>query len=139
MLDKNKRKEFGKIKKNVLNRVQGWNAQLLSKARKAILIKTVAQSIPCYTMSTFLLPKTLNNDLDAILWKFWWQANHKSSGFLAFKSWKDLCKLKDARGLGFRRFSDFNLALLSKLTWMLASNKDSLWTKCKIHFRKQKT
>lgn len=85
VLGKNKRKEFGKIKEKIMNRVQGWNAHLLSKAGKATLIKIVAQAIPCYTMSTFLLSKTFNNDLDAIIRKFWWQVNPKYSRFFALK------------------------------------------------------
>lgn len=70
ILGKNERKEFGRIKEKVLNRVQGRNAQLLSKAGKSTLIKSVIQSIPCYNMSTFLPPKTFCNELDAITRKF---------------------------------------------------------------------
>lgn len=126
MLGKNKQKEFGRIKEKVLNKVQGWNDHLFSKARKATLIKTAAQAIPCYTMSMFLLLKTLNKELDSILCKFWWQLNPKSPRFFALKKWSELCKPKEAGGLRFRRFSDLNLALVSKLTWMIASGRDSL-------------
>lgn len=50
--------------------------------------------------------------------------------FMAFMKWKELCKPKEVGRLGFRRFSDINMALLSKLTWMIASDKDSLWIRC---------
>lgn len=126
VLGNNKRKEFCKIKKKVLNRVQGWNAQLLSKAGKTTLIKNVAQSIHFYTMSTFVLFKSLCNELDSIIWKFWWQVNSNSLRYLAFKNWKDIRKQKNAGGLGFRWYSDFNTSLLSKLMWMIANDKNSL-------------
>lgn len=126
VLGNNKRKEFCKIKKKVLNRVQGWNAQLLSKAGKTTLIKNVAQSIHFYTMSTFVLFKSLCNELDSIIWKFWWQVNSNSLRYLAFKNWKDIRKQKNAGGLGFRWYSDFNTSLLSKLMWMIVNDKNSL-------------
>lgn len=126
VLGNNKRKEFCKIKKKVLNRVQGWNAQLLSKAGKTTLIKNVAQSIHFYTMSTFVLFKSLCNELDSIIRKFWWQVNSNSLRYLAFKNWKDICKQKNAGGLGFRWYSDFNTSLLSKLMWMIVNDKNSL-------------
>ncbi|KAH7529075.1 hypothetical protein FEM48_Zijuj05G0145700 [Ziziphus jujuba var. spinosa] len=61
--------------------------------------------------------------------KFWWQTKPKVSGFLPLKAWKDICKLKDLDGLGFRRFKDMNLALIAKLGWKIASGEDCLWTR----------
>lgn len=60
-------KEFHHLKEKVQNRLQGWTANLLSKAGKATLIKSVAQAIPTYVMSYFLLPKSLSTDLDGII------------------------------------------------------------------------
>lgn len=48
---------------------------------------------------------------------------------MAFKSWRDICKPKDAGGLGFRKFNEFNLALLAKLAWKMANGEEALWTK----------
>lgn len=47
---------FNSIVERVVNRVEGWKEKLLSKAEKEILIKAVAQTIPTYSMSCFLLP-----------------------------------------------------------------------------------
>lgn len=99
-LGKNKREKFGKVKENVMNRVQGWNTHMLSKTGKTTLIKTVVQSIPCYTMTTFLISKSICNEMDLIIQKFWWQVNSMSSGYFAFKNWKDICKPKDTLSLG---------------------------------------
>ncbi|KAF3434752.1 hypothetical protein FNV43_RR21837 [Rhamnella rubrinervis] len=41
-------------------------------------------------------------------------------------SWKKLCMLKDAGGLGFRTYWDYNTALISKLGWTLASGDEGL-------------
>ena len=45
---------------------------ILSKAGKEVVIKTVAQSIPTYTMGVFQLLVKLCDELNALCAKFWW-------------------------------------------------------------------
>ena len=45
---------------------------MLSKARKEVLIKAVAQSILTYAMGVFQLPIRLCEELDAMCAKVWW-------------------------------------------------------------------
>ena len=45
---------------------------MLFRPGKEVLIKTVAQSIPTYTMGVFLLPAKLCDDLDVLCARFWW-------------------------------------------------------------------
>ena len=63
LIGKSKREVFGFLKDRLHSRTQGWKNQLLSQAGKEILIKAVSQAIPSYCMSTFLLPKTLADEL----------------------------------------------------------------------------
>ena len=44
---------------------------MLSKARKGVLIKAVAPTIPMYSMGVFQLPKKLCDELDVMCAKFW--------------------------------------------------------------------
>lgn len=55
-MSRNKTTVFGYLKDRVRDRVQSWDDSLLNKSGKEILIKTVAQAIPTYAMSVFLLP-----------------------------------------------------------------------------------
>lgn len=48
---------------------------------------------------------------------------------MALKQLRDICKPKKAGGLGFRLFSEFNLARLAKLAWKLASGEETRRTK----------
>ena len=45
---------------------------------------------------------------------------------LAWKAWEDLCIPKGKGGLGFKTTKSTNKAFLAKLTWMIASKRDSL-------------
>ena len=59
MVGRNKKAIFGYLRDRVWNRIQQWPGKHLSKAGREVLIKLVAQSIPTYCMSTFLLPTSL--------------------------------------------------------------------------------
>ena len=62
---------FSYLKDRVWKKLQGWKGKLLFKARKEVLIKVVAQSIPTYTMGVFLLPPKLYDELNAMCAKLW--------------------------------------------------------------------
>lgn len=83
------------------------------------------QAIPTYSMACFLLPKSLCEDLEGIVARFWWQKNRGKKG-IHWCSWKNLCFLKENSGLGFRNFNQFNIALLAKQGWRLFNNPNSL-------------
>ena len=93
------------------------------------MIKSVAQVLPTYTMSTFEVPKFFCENLDAVTRRFWWNPKTPSGRFLAWKSWDALCLPKKDGGLGFRKNKNFNKALLAKLAWMVVSNRNSICMK----------
>ena len=43
--------------------------------------------------------------------------------------WNKICNTKSKGGLGFKRFSDFNLAMLAKQYWKIHNNPNSLLTR----------
>ena len=78
LVGRSKYQTFAYLKDRVWKKIQGWKGQLLPRASKEILIKTVAQSIPTYTMGVFQLPMKLCNDLNAMYAIFWWgQVNNE--------------------------------------------------------------
>ena len=52
-----KKQSFAYIKERVWRKLQGWKEKLLSQAGREVLIKSVIQAIPTYTMSCFKLPR----------------------------------------------------------------------------------
>ena len=77
-------------------------------------------------MSTFDIPTKVCDKLDALTRKFWWNPKKPNVRYLAWLAWEKLCLPKGIGGMGFRKGKDFNKALLAKLAWMIASNRDSL-------------
>ena len=86
----------------------------------------MGQSIPYYCMSTFLLPKTLVEELQKSLNTFWCGLNAKRKRKTNWYRWDKLYRRKEEGGFCFRSFHEFNLALLAKQGWTLLINPDSL-------------
>ncbi|MBA0736428.1 hypothetical protein Gogos_009984, partial [Gossypium gossypioides] len=64
-------------------------------------------------MVCFLLPKTLCNELESIMAKFWWQKGFGKKG-IHWCTWDHLSEPKEIGGVGFRSLAKFNVALLAK-------------------------
>ncbi|XP_060969883.1 uncharacterized protein LOC133037085 [Cannabis sativa] len=127
LFSRSKRNDFQFVVDRVKNRLEGWRSKLLSQAGRTTLINSVIASTPIYTMSTFLLPKTICSTLDKLARKFWWVGATGKNRFLALTSWDSICLPKSYGGLGIKKFFDLNMALISKLAWGLVSGSIALW------------
>ena len=93
LVGKNKKSTFNDIKEKLKKKLTGWKEKLLSKARKEILIKAVAQAIPTYSMSCFKLPDSLCEDLTSMIRNIWWGQQQEEKK-MAWVSWEKLCAPK---------------------------------------------
>jgi hypothetical protein len=90
MLSK-ERDTFIELNDRIFAKISGWKAKLLSQAARTTLVKPVANAIPTYVMSIFLLPKSLCSDINNGLRKFWWGFPQDKKHNLSFLSWKSIC------------------------------------------------
>jgi len=77
MIGRNKKAMFDYLRDRIWRKIQQWSGKHLSKAGREVLIKSVAQSIPTYCMSTFLLPTTLGEEFQRMINSFWWGTNRR--------------------------------------------------------------
>ncbi|KAB2603067.1 ribonuclease H protein [Pyrus ussuriensis x Pyrus communis] len=68
---RSKKETFAYIKDHLWKKLNGWLGFLLSSVGKEILIKTVAQAIPLYTMQMFLFPKSFCEEFNQMVAQFW--------------------------------------------------------------------
>ena len=66
---------------------------MLLMGGKEILIKAVTQEIPTYTMSCFLLPKGLCEDLKRMEWNIWWGQKDQETKMTQV-GWRKMCMSK---------------------------------------------
>ena len=106
LVGKSKKDTFAHIKDRLWKKLNGWKGSLLSSAGKEILMKTVAQVVPLYTMQTFLLP-TFCDELNQKVAQFWWE-KEQGKRRIHWIRWKNLCKPKGEGGLGFKDIYAFS-------------------------------
>ena len=116
---------FKYLKDRVWKRVQGWMEMLLSAGGKEVLIKSVAQAIPTFSMSCFKLPRGLCEHINGLLRNFWW-GSREGKRKTCWVAWEEMTKPKHLGGLGFRDIELFNLALLARQAWRMVQQPEAL-------------
>ena len=117
LVGRSKKRVFGYVKDKVVKRIQGWNSKPISRAGKSILIKNVAQTIPAYSMSCFLIPKTLSQEIERLFNGYWWRSGSTQTKGVNWLSWEGMSMSKSRGGMGFKSLYGFNIALLGKHIW----------------------
>ncbi|XP_062021454.1 uncharacterized protein LOC133738034 [Rosa rugosa] len=122
---RSKTKRFQYLKEKVSKKLMNWRSKILSCAGKEILIKAVAQVMPTYAMSCYLLPKGLCDDIHQLCASFFWGETEDKKK-IHWRSWERLCLTKTEGGMGFKNIYAYNLAMLAKQGWRLLTQPHSL-------------
>ena len=69
---KSKVSTFKELEESIAKRVIGWKEKIISKAGREVLIKTVAQAIPTYSMSIFTFLRKVCEGINSAVAKYWW-------------------------------------------------------------------
>ncbi|KAI5406648.1 hypothetical protein KIW84_053111 [Lathyrus oleraceus] len=70
-IGKSKTRSFNFLLDRIRKKLYIWKANTISYASRAAVIKAVAQAIPTYVMSFFLLPKSIGKKIDNLDARFW--------------------------------------------------------------------
>ena len=123
-LSSSKKKDFACLKETLESKVSSWKSKSLSWMGRATLVKSITLATSLYTMSCFLIPKSLYEEMDNMLKKFWWSPSKNSNRYFTPFAWDNFCQPKYLGELGFRHFSDINMALLFKVAWWILNQSN---------------
>ncbi|KAJ8754033.1 hypothetical protein K2173_001931 [Erythroxylum novogranatense] len=126
VVGRGKKQVFHYVTEKLTKRMQGWKVKTLSKAGKDVLLRTVAQAMPNYLMSLFLLPISTCQELETLMNGFFWHNGGRDNKGLRWMQWKKLAIPKIFGGLGYRELRHFNLALLTKQGWRILKFPNSI-------------
>lgn len=91
---------LGYLKDRLWSRVRRLHEKNLSMAGREVLIKAVLQSIPTYVMSYFRLPRTILDEVEKTIRRFWWGS--QTTRGISWLAWSHLCKPKSEKVMAFR-------------------------------------
>ena len=128
LVGRGRKKTLEFVKDKVLHRLHSWNTKKLSRTGKEVLLKTIAQVLPNCTMSVFLIPSGVCQELEKMLNSFWWGSKLTGRRGINWRRWERLCKPKIVGGLEIKKLYDFNLSLLSKQGWKFLTDHSALVT-----------
>ncbi|RVW93513.1 putative ribonuclease H protein [Vitis vinifera] len=110
------------VEERFWRRLALWKRQFISKGGRITLIRSTLSSMPIYLMSLLRMPRVVSLRLEKIQRDFLW-----GGGALERKphlvNWDTVCLDKRKGGLGVRRLSTLNRALLCKWNWHFANER----------------
>ena len=114
------------VEERFRKRLALWKRQFISKGGRITLIRSTLSSMPIYLMSLLRMPRVVSLRLEKIQRDFLW-----GGGALERKphlvNWDTVCLDKRKGGLGVRRLSILNRALLCKWNWRFANERENFW------------
>ncbi|KAJ9541973.1 hypothetical protein OSB04_028479 [Centaurea solstitialis] len=118
--------DFGHLVTKVKLRIQNWKSKFLSFGGRKQLIISVLQSLQLYWMAVFLIPSGVVHEIEKLCRDFLWAQGDSSKGKCKI-AWNMVCRPVHCGGLGFRRLSLWNRALLARNIWAIITNRDCWW------------
>ena len=110
----------------ISRRLDGWQKAYLSFGGRITLIHSCLSHIPNYFLSLFKIPASMAAKIERLQRDFLWSGVGECKRHRLI-SWDVVCKLKAKGGLGFRKISLRNLALLRKWLWRYPRESSTLW------------
>ncbi|MCH81431.1 RNA-directed DNA polymerase (Reverse transcriptase), partial [Trifolium medium] len=125
------RRDYEFLEEKVSKKLASWQHNLLNKAGRMTLVKSVLNSIPNYYMQIAWLPQSTCDSIDRMARNFLWKGSSTTGIHLV--GWDKITKPKKLGGLGIRKARDANTSLLGKLIWSIHQNNDVLWVQVIKH------
>ena len=103
-------------------KLAGWKKMFLSKDGRLPLLKSTLSSLPTYFLSLFTIPMHVANKIERLQRDFLW-GDSKTH----LVGWDKVCAPLENGGLGVRKLTIFNKALLGKWLWRFGVEETRLW------------
>ena len=115
------------ILEKIEHKLVGWRKMYLSKGGRLTLLKSTLSSLPTYFLSLFTILTHVANKIKRLQRDFLW-----GDSKLHLVGWDKVCAPLKNGGLGVRKLTTFNKALLGKWLWRFGIDGTRLWRRVVI-------
>ena len=115
------------ILEKIEHKLVGWKKMYLSKGGRLTLLKSTLSSLPTYFLSLFTILTHVANKIKRLQRDFLW-----GDSKLHLVGWDKVCTPLKNGGLGVRKLTTFNKALLGKWLWRFGIEGTRLWRRVVI-------
>ncbi|KAJ9536236.1 hypothetical protein OSB04_un000585 [Centaurea solstitialis] len=120
--------DYGCLVAKVKARLSNWKHKHLSFGGRKQLVISVLQALQLYWMAVFVFPSAIVHEIEGLLRAFLWTQGDPVAGRCRV-AWETVCRPKEAGGLGFKRLSLWNRALIARNLWDIAMIRDTMWVR----------
>lgn len=106
----------------IRNKLSFWKDKFLLLGGRVILINSILNFIPIYTLSFYKASCKVLNEIHSIMDKFLWRGL-EDKRVIHRMSWEHVCQPKEDGGLGIINLEVFNKAFLMKCKWRILNDK----------------
>ena len=110
------------ILEKIERKLAGWKKMYMSKGRRLTLLKSTLSSLPTYFLSLFTILSHVANKIERLQRDFLWRDSKTH-----LVGWDKVCAPLENGGLGVRKLTTFNKALLRKWLWRFGVEETRLW------------
>ncbi|WOH08313.1 hypothetical protein DCAR_0727751 [Daucus carota subsp. sativus] len=114
----------------VKKKLAAWKGRSISMTGRIILLQAALDSLPIYWFNMFLIPRTVENQLEKIRRRFFWglkEINGQDRDNLHLIAWEKICQPKSSGGLGLTKVRERNIAMLGKWWWRCINERNRFW------------
>ena len=110
------------ILEKIERKLASWKKMYLSKGGRLTLLKSTLSSLPTYFLSLFTIPSHVANKIKRLQRDFLWRDSKTH-----LVGWDKVCAPLENGGLGIRKLTTLNKALLGKRLWRFGVEETRLW------------
>lgn len=117
-----RKEDWWSIIEKIEKRIEGWQAKLLSRGGRLVLVNSVLANLPLFFLSVFRAPSWAIRRIEALQSAFFWMGRSTITGGHYLVQWKSMCRSKKKGGLEILDLNNMNIALLAKWWWRFLSS-----------------
>jgi len=131
------RGQFQPIIDRIADQLPGWKADLMTRARRVVMVQHVLTAMMVYLAMAIDLPPWAIKAIDKIRRAFIWRGRKEANGGHYLITWPKVCRSKELGGLGISDLKALGVALRVRWPWLRKTEPHKPWASLPLQTSKE--